>query len=354
EFRESHDASRTRDLRGEHAGGCTKIWRRELLSENYRLMDAHKSVDLEAGIRHWLINNIGSNIVAFEAMPGWRPAWNATVETASGPLHLHVRGNRLLGQEITPLYQEYRVLKLFEDEGIPVPKIYGWAEEPAAVVMERVDNIPYHGGADTDPKLHALVADYMAIMARVHKIDLAKAKAAGLRVPETAHETQFGYYNTHETAYRAGKTGPEPMVEFMRRWILDNGPLHRNEKAVLIGDAPQFFHDGQRVTHIFDLELVHIGDPIADLVSVWGRDINEPIGGLTEILLRYVAESGTQIDWPTFDFHALVYHIGAAMRVRPLLKADAILPAYSEYLSWDLSCSRAMLETFARMLNIAL
>ncbi|MDB6061581.1 MAG: hypothetical protein JWM78_1684 [Verrucomicrobiaceae bacterium] len=317
-------------------------------------MDAQDWSNAEAGIRRWLTANIGADIAAFDVMPGWRPAWNVTVNTASGPLHLHVRGNRLAGQEITPLHQEYRVFKLFEAEGIPVPKIYGWCDEPEAIVMQRVDNIPYHGGADQDPKLHALVAEYMGIMARVHKIDLTHARAAGLPIPATPADTEFAYYKGHEEAYLASKTGPEPMVELVRRWILDHAPLYRTEQALLIGDAPQFFHDGEHVTHIFDLELVHVGDPIADLVSVWGRDINEPIGGLTEILLRYVAESGNTIDWPTFDFHALIYHIGAAMRVRPLLKGEAILPAYTEYLSWDLSCSRAMLETFARMLDIEL
>src|SRR3546814_14027226 len=67
-------------------------------------------------------------------------------------------------------------------------------------------------------------------------------------------------------------------------------PLHRTQTALLIADAPQFFHDGERVTHIFDLELAHVGDPMADLASVRVRDINEPIGGMTQLLKRYVAE----------------------------------------------------------------
>src|SRR3546814_8915834 len=48
-----------------------------------------------------------------------------------------------------------------------------------------------------------------------------------------------------------------------------------------------------------------VGDPMADLASVRVRDINEPIGGMTQLLQRYVAESGNPIDWPALDFHTI-------------------------------------------------
>src|SRR3546814_12883662 len=67
----------------------------------------------------------------------------------------------------------------------------------------------------------------------------------------------------------------------------------------------QFFHDGERVTHIFDLELAHVGDPMADLASVRVRDINEPIGGMTQLLQPYVAESGNPIHWPALNYHMI-------------------------------------------------
>ena len=43
----------------------------------------------------------------------------------------------------------------------------------------------------------------------------------------------------------------------MRRHL----PLHRDTSVLLIGDAPQFFHNGQRVTALYDLELAKLGEP---------------------------------------------------------------------------------------------
>src|SRR3546814_7772104 len=84
------------------------------------------------------------------------------------------RGDRVGGQEMQPLRREYDVLCLLEREGIPVPKMYGWCDDPAAIVMERVDAQAYLGGADSDPNHHRLTGDYMAIMAAVHRIDIDK------------------------------------------------------------------------------------------------------------------------------------------------------------------------------------
>src|SRR3546814_15067999 len=119
--------------------------------------------------------------------------------------------------------------------------------------------------------------------------------------------------------YESNRTGPQPLNAFVRKWIVDHMPLHRTQTALLIADAPQFFHDGERVTHIFDLELAHVGDPMADLASVRVRDINDPIGGMTQLLQRYVDESGHPIDWPALDFNTTAAFLTVQMRVGPLM-----------------------------------
>src|SRR3546814_1898490 len=67
---------------------------------------------------------------------------------------VHIRGDRDAGQEMQPLRREYDVLCLLESEGIPVPKMYGWCDDPAAIVMERVDAQAYLGGADSRSEEH--------------------------------------------------------------------------------------------------------------------------------------------------------------------------------------------------------
>src|SRR3546814_20627511 len=85
----------------------------------------------------------------------------------------------------------------------------------------------------------------------------------------------------------------------------------------------------------------------SDLASVRVRDINEPIGGMTQLLQRYVAESGNPIDWPALDFHTIAAFLTVPMRVGSIL-TQSQLPAYVEYLSWYLGCCRAAIEEIGR------
>ncbi|MGW8204680.1 phosphotransferase (plasmid) [Sphingomonas bisphenolicum] len=316
-------------------------------------MTDQPNIIAEQNIRRWIEATMG-DIVAIDILPGWRPAWNASVRTPEGVIHIHIRGDRGAGQETQPLRVEHDVLRLLADEGIAVPHIHGWCDRPAAIAMERIDATAFAGGADRDAKLHRLVGDYMAIMASVHRIDVAKAVGIGLLQPQGPQSTALAYFSDADQQYQRHRDGPDPLIAFLRKWVLGHLPLHRTETALLIADAPQFFHDGERITHIYDLELAHLGDPMADLASIRVRDINEPIGDLTQLLKRYVAESGKAIDWGALDFHTIVAFLAVPMRMKSALRTQHQLPAYVEYLSWDLGCRRAALEILAQVRGVDL
>jgi aminoglycoside phosphotransferase (APT) family kinase protein len=303
--------------------------------------------------RNWIEAQLGT-VLEMAPLPGWRPAWNASVRTSSGISELHIRGERSAGQETQPLRLEYDVLRLLELEGIPVPHIHGWCDNPAAIIMDRIAATPFDGGADKNADLLRLVGDYMAIMASVHQIDVQKAVAAGLPYPNGPKSIALAYFGDADRYYSSNRDGSEPLIEFVRKWVFGNIPMHRCNAALLIGDAPQFFHDGDRITHIYDLELAHIGDPMADLASIRVRDINEPIGSMTVLLQRYVAESKTQIDWEALDFHTIASFLAVPMRIRSIVRTQANLPAYVEYLSWNLGCTRAALELLAEKHGVEL
>lgn len=305
-----------------------------------------------AAIRRWIEATLGG-VVDMAVLPGWRPAWNATVTMSGRVVDIHIRGERGAGQETQPLRHEYDVLRLLEREGIPVPHIYGWYDNPPAIAMEGIDAAAFTGGAEGDPNLHRLVGDYMAIMAAVHRIEVDKAVAIGLPFPQDSEAVALAYFGDADRYYQIHRAGPQPLIEFVRKWVLEHLPRHRTQTALLIADAPQFFHDGDRITQIFDLELAHIGDPMADLASVRVRDINEPIGGMTTLLQRYVAESGNPIDWEALDFHTIASFLAVPMRIGSILRTQE-LPAYVEYMSWDLACSRAALELLAEVRGVAL
>ncbi len=307
----------------------------------------------EQNIQRWIEATMG-DIVAMDILPGWRPAWNVSVRTPEGVIHIHIRGDRGAGPETQPLRVEHDVLRLLADEGIAVPHIHGWCDNPAAIAMERIDATAFAGGADRDANLHRLVSDYMAIMASVHRIDTVKAAGIGLPQPQSPQAIALAYFDDADQQYQSHRDGPDPLIAFLRKWVLGNLPLHRTETALLIADAPQFFHDGDRITHIYDLELAHLGDPMADLASIRVRDINEPIGDLTSLLQRYVVESGNPIDWVALDFHTIASFLAVPMRMESALRTQRQLPAYVEYLSWDLGCRRAALETLAQVRSVDL
>lgn len=307
-----------------------------------------------AGITRWVEDALGGTVREIVRLERWRPSWNVVAQTSGGEVKLHFRSDRGAGLETRPLRAEYEVLRLLENEGVPVPKIWGWCEDPEAIVMAALDDHPFHGGADVDPALHAMIERYMEILARIHRIDTVKAAAAGLAIPETAEDIALAYFQLADATYLKGKAGPEPMIEFMRGWILRNIPTHRTRAVLLVADAPQFFHDGAGITAIYDLEMAHVGDPMMDLASIRVRDINEPIGRLGQLIDAYAAASGEAIDWPALQFHTLVSFMAVPMMTGSMMRTPHPHPALVEYMSWQLGAARAALEVLAEVLGIVL
>lgn len=307
-----------------------------------------------AAIARWVEGFLGGTVREIARLERWRPSWNVVAQTPDGEVKLHFRSDRGAGLETRPLRAEYEVLRLLQSEGIPVPKLYGWCDDPEAIVMAALEDHPFHGGADSDPALHAMIETYMTILAKIHRIDTRKAAAAGLAIPDTAEDIALAYFRLADATYVRGKAGPEPMIEFMRGWILRNVPTHRTRAVLLVADAPQFFHDGTAITAIYDLEMAHVGDPMMDLASIRVRDINEPIGGLGRLLDAYAAASGEAIDWPALQFHTLVSFMAVPMMTGSMMRIPHPHPALVEYMSWQLGAARAALEVLAEVLGIGL
>src|SRR5690606_28630147 len=110
----------------------------------------------------------------------------------------------------------------------------------------------------------------------------------------------------------------------------------------------------EKITALYDLELVNLGDPLADLASIRVRDINEPISNVAAVLARYEAESGEAIDWPVLSFYTALLFIAVPMISQSSLHRVSPHPAFVEYLSWSLGCSRTAVEAMAEKAGIVL
>lgn len=307
----------------------------------------------DAKIRAWIAENIDGTITAFERLPRWRPSWQVTVERRAQTLELHVRGDRASGLGICPLRREYEVLRLFQRSGIPVPHIHGWIADPEAIVMAHVADTPFLGDLDGDPAVQRMVEDYAGHLAAVHALDITPFKEAGLAEGETPEAVALDYLRLAESHYEA-EDQPDALLRFVTGWLRRHLPLHRNRNVVLIGDAPQFFHNGTCVTAFYDLELAKLGDPIADLASIRVRDINEPISDVAAVLARYVRDSGNEIDWPVLTYYSVLLFIAVPMMTKATFRKVSPHPAYVEYLSWGMGASRAALEAIAEGQGFAL
>lgn len=166
----------------------------------------------------------GGTVTKLERHQRWRPSWTAQVTRDGGQFRVHVRGDRGAGLESKPLRQEYEVLLRLQEQAIPVPAILGWCDNPPAILMEEIDGEPYEGGADVDPAKRAAVEQYVAILARIHALDPGIFAGGGLQLPGDRRSAALGYFEVADRAYQASKDRPEPLIEFVRQWILRNVP----------------------------------------------------------------------------------------------------------------------------------
>ena len=93
----------------------------------------------EQQLRNFVEQLLGGEIISMERLLRWRPAWNLELRRGGEVLALHIRGDR--GGDVSPfpeLRREADILTLLGEQGIPVPKIYGFCEEPQAIIMQQV------------------------------------------------------------------------------------------------------------------------------------------------------------------------------------------------------------------------
>lgn len=299
---------------------------------------------------------VGGRIVGAEKQERWRPAWFLEVERPGGErVGVYFRGDRGVEQHgVYPLEHEYEVLRVLEAHGIPVPHVYGFCEEPRGIVMERAPGRANLATAADEAERHAVLDHYVEILVAMHRIDPAAFEALGIPRPRTSEALGLGDLPRWEKSFRARKKAPEPLIEFVLRWLHENVPRHRTRATFLAGDSGQFLFEAGRVTRVIDLELAYLGDPLADLAGMLSRDLSEPLGDLSRAFRRYGERMGEPIDLPTLLYHAARFAIVTPLATAPLTEAPPPGLNYVQYLGWGLVYGRGALEAIAAREGIAL
>jgi hypothetical protein len=303
----------------------------------------------------WIESELGGRIVRAERQPRWRPAWDLDLERDGALVPLYFRGERGEADHgVYALEHEMRVLQVLERHDIPVPHIHAFCPSPRGIVMERSPGRANLATADDDQQREAVLDHYISLLARMHRIDVAAFEAVGLQRPGSAREIGLADHERWERGYRRNKQRPEPAIEYLARWVRTHVPEDRTALCFLCCDAGQFLFEGDRVSAVLDLELACLGDPLADLAGMRGRDLSEPLGDLSRAFERYESLSGTRVDPQVLDFHTVRFGLVTPFAVAHLVASAPPGLDLVQYLCWYVIWTRSCLEVIADGMGLAL
>jgi aminoglycoside phosphotransferase (APT) family kinase protein len=305
-------------------------------------------------ITRWLERDVGGRVVHIERQARWRPAWYVDIDHPDGAVSVYVRGDRLDSPSAFPLAHEMRFQSVLHSEGIPVPRVLGWSDEPRAIAMERVP------GRDsfvdtTDDERRAVMHDYVDALVQLHAIDVEAFSAADIvRAGTPADAGLVGLQHFERVAYRALKKRPDPFLEFALGWLARHRPDSRGRESAIVWDSGQFLHQGGRITAMIDLEFGHIGDPMQDLAGLWVRNPFLEFGDVAALLRYYEERSGTAIDLDAVQYHYILWSLSNQLEFHDVL-ADPVRGAdYMLNLSWCIETNLMALEGIATVLGVEL
>lgn len=306
---------------------------------------------VEQRVRQSVAALVGGTVESLERENRWRPSWIAQVRKDGALKPIYVRGDRGEGYSF-PLSYEANVLTILEENGIPVPHVYGMCGDPQAIVMDLVPGDRQMSGLVSDAEKRRAIDDYVAIMARMHQIDIAKFTERGLENPPAPEDLQNNQHHKNIAFYRTLKSRPEPLVEFVLKWMDANVPRHRTERSFVTLDSGQFLVDQGRVSAIYDLEIGHINDPLADLGGWRIRNVFEPLYDMGHMFREYARLTGRPLDYDVIKYHVMVLSISTSLCIARQITIP--LDTAVNWLVWEVSGTRMALTAMADILDVEL
>ena len=293
---------------------------------------------------------VGGRVVAASAQARWRPAWFLDVDCGGETKQVYFRGDRGLADPgVYPLEHELAVLQLLEAEGILVPHVYGWSDDPRGIIMEQLPGRANLATAESEEERAAVLDHYMELLAEVHRIPAERLGGLGLPVPQTPEELGLADLPKWEKSYQKLRKQPDPTIAFTLAWLKRNVPDRQGQACLIACDSGQLMFDRGRVTGLVDLELACIGDPLADLAGMRCRDLSEPLGDLSRGFRRYAEIQGEALDLRAIHYHTIRFSLNTPLAVAPLVSMAPKGLNLAQYEAWRLVYGRIPLECIAEL-----
>jgi len=208
--------------------------------------------------------------------------------------------------------EEFEILKVAAEAGVPVPRVDWLCEDPEVLgapflLMERIEGEALARRLLRDERYaktrQVLCAELGAAAARIHAIDPARFPfLTGPAAGQTPAESEVQKYLE---LYDSIAPNPHPAIELALRWLATHLP-GPSPIGFVHGDfrVGNVMFDERGLAAVLDWELYHAGDPIEDLgwlcVRAWrfGNDA-KPVGGVgerEELFEAYERASGQSVD----------------------------------------------------------
>jgi len=284
---------------------------------------------VNAALAAWLAERVPGfrGPATIERLSGGQSNPTYRIRTASGDLVLRRKPDGVLLPSAHAVDREHRVIGALGAAGLPVPKVFGYSDDPAIMgtpffVMAFVEGRIFFDPRlpDMTPAERAGIFDAMnAAIAQLHGIDPAAAGLGDYGRPGNYMQRQIERWTRQ---YRASETRRIEAMERLIEWLPEHLTAADDPAvAVVHGDCRLdnfVFHPTEpRVVAILDWELSTLGSPLADFaynVMTWRiphglfRGLGETdlaalgIPAETDYVAAYCRRSG-RAGIPSLDFY---------------------------------------------------
>lgn len=318
---------------------------------------------LPADLLQWVAKTAGAEVIQHRRHSARREAWVLTLRDAAGKeQQLFLRIDRALaaGKVSTRnLERETRLIQALEQHDIPAQKILGWNDRHCAALQSWVPGTGHlQGESAADQK--AVMMEFMAIAARMHRIDIDTLALPGFEHPKTAlaHSLLEVEAVEEPAIFPVSACLTSPLAAFGKRWLINHAPTDVQATVLVQGDTGpgNFMSEGPRATAIVDWEWAHYGDPMEDLGNIWVRDFFNPScsGDLTPYFEHYAQCSGFRLQYDSIAYykvHQLVRSVIGLAYLTEQLDWTTAIPMNLGYRAIiDIETCRAMAELSGRPL----
>jgi aminoglycoside phosphotransferase (APT) family kinase protein len=306
-----------------------------------------------AHVVRWLESNLGGTVQALSRQARWRPVWMLDLERDGELLALCVRGDRIDTQYTWSLEHEMRFQRTLQEQGMLAPKVYGWMDEPRAIVMDRVPGRPDFADS-TDEERDVVVDEYLQALAAIHTLDLGPFVEADIdRAPRPEESGLLGVRRM-VSMYRRQKVRPDPFTEWALAWLNRHPPESRGREGPVVWDSGQFHHEDGHLLAVIDLELGHIGDPMMDLAGWRMRDSIVSFGDFAKLYDRYGQLVGIPVDLDAIQRHHIWFTLSNQLAFSHAVKDPPPGSDFATNMQWCNETNLYVTEAIAEYMEVGL